>query len=330
MKRNTLVLMALCLLIVPGLVFSAGAKEEKAAKLVIWSAAAEDEAQALVKAFIEKHQGTQVDIIRAGSSELLTRLQAEQPSPSGDILLGIAQEAFDANIDKFVGYKTSNHNEIPDGLKDANDPPRYYGFSMPLQAFIVNTKMLPETKWPRKWIDLTNEKYKGELVMANPALSGSAYAQIYTIHQLYGMPALEKLAKIATFVASSTAVPEAVARGEYAIGVTGEGNIAEQIQKGAPVTAVYPEDGTGARFDATGIIAHGPNPETAKLFMEFVTTEEAYKIINQTRSRRVVLPKIPGPAGLPSLSQIKLIKYDATHAGKIRKELTQKFSDLIR
>ena len=329
MKRKWLLIMTIFLLVIPG-VFGAGAKEQKAGKLVIWSAAAEDEAQALVNAFIAKHPGTQVDIIRAGSSELLTRLQAEQPSPGGDILLGIAQEAFDANIDKFVGYKTSHHNDIPEGLKDASDPPKYYGFSMPLQAFIVNTKMMKEADWPRKWIDLTNEKYKGQIILANPALSGSAYAQIYTIHQLYGMPALEKLAKIATFVASSTAVPESVARGEYAIGVTGEGNIAQHMKKGAPVTAIYPEDGTGARFDATGIIARGPNPETAKLFMEFITSEEAYKIINETRSRRVVHPKFPGPAGLPALSKIKLIKYDATQAGKIRKELTQKFSELIR
>ncbi|HOV37578.1 MAG TPA: extracellular solute-binding protein [Spirochaetales bacterium] len=329
MKKGTIMVLVLLLVSIP-LLFSAGAKEEKGGKLVVWSAAAEDEAEALVKAFKAHHPTVDVEIIRAGSSELLTRLQAEQPSPGGDILLGIAQESFDANMDKFVGYKTSHHGEIPDGLKDANDPPKYYGFSMPLQVFIVNKNMMKEADWPRKWIDLTNEKYKGEIIMANPALSGSAYAQIYTIYQLYGMEALEKLAKIATFVASSTAVPESVARGEYAIGVTGENNVAEQIKKGAPVTAIYPEDGTGARFDATGIIARGPNPETAKLFMEFITSEEAYNIILKTRSRRTVNPKLPGPENLPSLSQIKLIKYDATHAGQIRNELTQKFSEFIR
>lgn len=75
------------------------------------------------------------------------------------------------------------------------------------------------------------------------------------MYKLYGEDALKKMAKNAAFVASSTAVPESIARGEYAIGVTGEANIAKYILEGAPVTYVYPEEGTGARFDASAIIA---------------------------------------------------------------------------
>ncbi len=330
MKRRFFCL-AVLLVLLSSLVCATGSQEAPESKsLVIWSAASEEEADALSAAFKAKNPGIQVEIIRAGSNELLTRLQAEQPNPSGDILLGIAQEAFDAHYDSFVGYKTSHHAEIPDGLKDKGDQPRYYGFSMPLQAFMINTKMLKEADYPRTWKDLTNDKYKGEIILANPALSGSAYSQIYQIYKLYGFDTLAKLAKTAVFVASSTTVPESVARGEYAIGVTGEGNIAEHIKNGSPVIALYPEDGTGARFDATGIIKGGPNLKSAQVFMEFMTSEEAYKIILDTRSRRVVNPKLPGPGPLPSLSKIKLIPYDAVEAGKMRDELTTKFSDLIR
>ncbi|HOV64030.1 MAG TPA: extracellular solute-binding protein [Spirochaetia bacterium] len=330
MKRRILCLVALMVILV-SFVCATGSQEVPAAKkLVIWSAASEEEADALSAAFKAKNPGFQIEIIRAGSNELLTRLQAEQPNPSGDILLGIAQEAFDAHYDSFVGYRTSHHAEIPDGLKDAAEQPRYYGFSMPLQAFMVNTKMLKEADYPRTWKDLTNEKYKGEIILANPALSGSAYSQIYQIYKLYGFETLKKLAQIAVFVASSTTVPESVARGEYAIGVTGEGNIAEHIKNGSPVIAIYPEDGTGARFDATGIIKGGPNLKSAQAFMEFITSEEAYRIILETRSRRVVNPNLPGPGPLPPLSKIKLIPYDAVDAGNIREELTAKFSDLIR
>ena len=60
--------------------------------------------------------------------------------------------------------------------------PHYYGFSMPLQAFIVNTDLLEESEYPRTWEDLIDPRYEGELVMANPALSGSAYAQIFMMN----------------------------------------------------------------------------------------------------------------------------------------------------
>jgi iron(III) transport system substrate-binding protein len=329
MVRKTL-LALLVTMCIAGAAFAAGVQEsEEPTSLTIWSAAAEDEAEALVTAFRKQHPEISVDIIRAGSGELLTRLQAEQPNPGGDILLGIAKEAFDANYKLFRGYVAAHHDAIPAEVRDKAAAPCYYGFSMPLQAFIVNTDLLKESEYPRTWKDLADPKYKGELILANPALSGSAYAQIYMMNGLYGFEFLEKIAKQATFVSSSTAVPESVARGEFAIGVTGEGNIARYINEGAPVTYVYPEDGTGRRFDASGIIAGGPNPRAAELFMDFITSDEAYQIILETRDRRVVHPGFPGPGPLPAISEITFFDYDAEKAAEMRSDLTTRFSDLI-
>lgn len=298
--------------------------------LIIWSAAAEDEAQALVAKFNEKYPEIKVSVIRSGSGELLTRLNAEQPKPQGDILLGIAKESFDGAYDFFRAYKSANHSYISADVRDGAATPKYYGFSMPLQAFMINTKLLKPADYPQSWADLVNPKYKGEIIMANPALSGSAYAQLYMMYKLYGEAFIKKLAKVPTFTASSTAGPESVARGEYAITATGEGNIATYIEKGAPVTFVYPKDGTGARFDATGIIANGPNPKAAELFMDFITSKDAYKIILGTRNRRVVVTDLPGPKFLPALGDIKLIPYNAIEAADMREDLTSKFSDWMK
>lgn len=308
-----------------GAAFAQGSKETKA--LIIWSAAAEDEAQALVAKFNEKYPDIKVSVIRAGSGELLTRLNAEQPKPQGDILLGIAKESFDGAYDMFRAYKAANHGYISADVRDTAAVPKYYGFSMPLQAFMINTKLLKPADYPQTWTDLVNPKYKGEIILANPALSGSAYAQLYMMYKLYGTDFVKKLAKAVTFTASSTVGPESVARGEHAITVTGEGNIAKYIGEGAPVTFVYPKDGTGARFDASGIIANGPNPRSAELFMDFITSKDAYKIILGTRNRRVVVTDLPGPKYLPALGDIKLMPYDAIDAAKIREDLCGKFSD---
>ncbi|RLC37981.1 MAG: ABC transporter substrate-binding protein, partial [Candidatus Nealsonbacteria bacterium] len=109
-----------------------------------------------------------------------------------------------------------------------------------------------------------------------------------------------------------------------------EYNIAKHIDAGAPVIAIYPEEGTGARFDATGIIKNGPNLENAKLFMDFVTTKEAYEIVLNTKSRRTVHPEVPAPGALPPLNEIPLMKYDAVKAAEMREELSLKVSDLIQ
>lgn len=324
--RKPFVVLAITLLT---LVLVGGAALAQTGSLAIWSAASEEEAQALVAEFKKLYPGIAVDLIRAGSGELLTRMQAEAPRPGGDIILGIAKESLDAVYDLLEPYKAANHDEIPENLRDSADVPRYYGYSMPLQAFMVNTDLLAPEDYPKTWKDLVDPKYKGEIILANPALSGSAYAQLFMMYELYGFDFCVEVGKNAIFTASSTMVPEAVARGEYAIGVTGEGNIALAINDGAPVIAIYPEDGTGARFDGSGILKGGPNPENAKLFMDFLTSLDAYRIIVETRQRRVVHPDAPGPGPLPPLSEVVLIDYDDAKAAEIREDLTMRFSDAV-
>lgn len=297
--------------------------------LVIWSATSAELTQALADAFTQHYPGIHVDIITAGSGELITRLRAEQPNPSGDILLGIAQEAFEGNYDLFTAYKVQD-DQIPALLKDTKPEPKYYGMSMPIQAFIINTELLKPWEYPRCWKDLALDTYKGKIVMANPSMSGSAYSQVFQMYELYGFDFLKVVVPNVTFVTSSKMVPEAVARGEYAIGVTGDYNVARKIAEGAPVIVVYPCEGTGARFDASGIIKNGPNLDNAKLFMDWVVTKEALEIVFKTRSRRTVNPEVPTPAGLPPLNKVPLIPYDSVKAAQIRADLTMRVVDLIK
>lgn len=325
LKRIATLLVVLSLVVLA----SAGALAQSG-RLVVWSATTAELTEALIAGFNKHYPNIRVEMITAGSGQLITRLNAEQPRPSGDVLIGIAKETFDGNYDLFEPYRTANHDEVPSNLRDKAEVPRYYGFSMPLQAIIVNTQVLAEADYPTSWHDLADPKYKGRLVLANPALSGSAYSQIYQMYELYGFEFLRQLAPNAVFTASSNFVPEAVARGEFAVGVTGESNIADLIASGAPVKAIYPREGTGARFDASGIIKNGPNPENARLFMDFMTSKEAYEIIYQVDARRTVHPQVPAPGALPPLTEIPLVDYDAEKAAAIREALTMAFVDLIQ
>lgn len=325
LKRIGTALVVLSLL----LFASAGAFAQQG-RLVVWSATSAELTEALIAAFSKHYPNIRVEMITAGSGQLITRLNAEQPRPSGDVLIGISKETFDGNYNLFEPYRTANHDQVPANLRDKAEVPRYYGFSMPLQAIIVNTQVLSEADYPTSWYDLADPKYKGRLVLANPALSGSAYSQIYQMYDLYGFDFLRRLAPNAVFTASSNFVPEAVARGEYAVGVTGESNIADLIAKGAPVKAIYPKEGTGARFDASGIIKNGPNPQNARLFMDFMTSKEAYEIIYRVDDRRTVHPEVPAPGALPPLTEIPLVDYDAEKAATMREALTMAFVDMIQ
>ncbi len=323
MKNYVIGLLAFFLLISGSLV------TVKADDLVIYNAGTVDMGEDLVRAFKAKHRGINVEVIRAGSGEIITRVKAEAKRPQGDIILAMAKENMEVVYDLLESYKIKEDRAFPNNVKDTKGN-KYWGFSFNIQAFIINTERVPLSKAPKSWKDLGDTKFRGEVVMANPALSGSAYAQLFQMVGLYGWDHINKVRKVTTFVPKSTLVFTFVGRGEFGIGVTGEGNVFTEKSKGNPVEAVYPSEGTGLRFDASGIIKGGPNLKSAKIFMDWITTKEALSIVSRApHFRRMARPDVPPPPGLKPTSQIKFFEYDAVKAKNSRNDYLKKFGEIF-
>jgi iron(III) transport system substrate-binding protein len=298
-------------------------------KLVIYNAGTPEMGEDLARAFRVQHRDIDVELIRLGSGEIITRVQAEARRPQGDIILAMAKENMDVVYDLLESYRVREANAFPNDVKDAKGN-KYFGFSFNIQTFIINTDRVPLSEAPKSWKDLGDSKWKGEVVMANPALSGSAYAQLFQIVGLYGWDQVNAVRRVTTFVPSSTLVFTFVGRGEFAIGVTGEGNVFTEKAQGNPVEAVYPSEGTGLRFDASGIIKGGPNPGNARIFMDWVTTKDAMTIVSQApHFRRMTRPDVPPPPGLKPTGEIKFFEYDAVKAGDSRDEYLEKFGEIF-
>ncbi len=245
--------------------------------LVIYNAGSSELIEATIDAFNEAHPEVNVTAVSAGVGQHTTRIEAEAGNPGGDVFFGASVESFEAILEYFEPYQASHHDEYDPVFVQSEM--RYYGYSQPLQAFVVNTNLLEEGDRPTSWADLADPRFEGMIIMANPSLSGSAYAQLAQMLQLYDWDLVEGVVANTTFVSSSQLVFENVARGEIEIGITGEANVAQLISDGWPVAAVYPSEGTGLRFDAMGIIAGGPNPEAARIFMDWATGLENHEIV---------------------------------------------------
>ena len=182
--------------------------------LVIYNAASPEMGEDLIKAFNGKYPDIKVEIIRAGSGELLTRTKAEASRPQGDIIMAIAKENLEIIRDLLQPYKVREDAAFPDNVKDTKEN-KYYGFSFNIQAFIINTDVVPLEKAPKCWKDLGEEKWGGKIVLANPALSGSAYAQLFQMVQLYGWDYINAVRKVSTFVPTSSLVYTFVDGGNF-------------------------------------------------------------------------------------------------------------------
>ena len=326
MKPQTLIGFMLAIVMVAGLAWVPTTLA--AGKVVIYNADTVEFGEAFAKAFNAHYPDIKVEIISAGVGQLFTRVKAEAARPLGDIMLAASSESFMQMADLFQPYASKLDADFSGNLKDRER--RFYGYSMPLQVLIINTTLITPAELPRSWKDLGDPKWKGKIIMANPALSGSAYAQLAQMVQLHGWPLVQQVVKNATITSSSKLAYQGVGTGEFAIGLTGEENVFKLKEEGRPVEAVHPAEGTGLRFDAVGIIKGGPNPDNAKLLLDFLNFKEAHAIAaGKPFFRRSVRKDVAPPPGLKPTGEIKFFDYDVERAAREKTANLKKFDEVM-
>lgn len=281
---------------------------------------------ALIDAFKAQHPDVDVQSISGGVGELMTRINAEVARPQGDVIICASTESVLAQPELFDSYESP---EKPNFSKEAIvGDDIAYGCSLALQAFIVNANLLDDAAMPKSWADLADPRFAGQLVMANPSASGSAYAQLAQMVQLYGWDYVTKMMDNTSIVTASEAVFTDVARGEKSVGISNESNIQRMIAEGNPVKIVYPSDGTAFRYDASAIIHGGPNPENARLFLDFLNSKAGHEILTQFK-RRSVRADVEAPEGLLATSEIVTFAYDVPTASSQHDAYLQKWEEIF-
>ena len=107
---------------------------------------------------------------------------------------------------------------------------------------------------PTSWKDLTNPIYKGQVVMPNPASSGTGYLDVVSWLQLWGddggkgggwkfMDALHE--NIGQYTHSGSKPCTMASAGEYVAGISFEYRAHINKAKGAPIDLVFPKEGLG-------------------------------------------------------------------------------------
>ncbi len=316
----------LAVMLAAGLVSSVALAE---GTITVYTAAPQNFVDALVPMF-EEQSGTKVEIIKAGSGELLNRLTAESARPIADVLWSVDGTVIDFNVDLFEAY-TSVHADMiaPDLVKSDMWSP----FTAVVMAFIVNEGKLDGLAVPTSWADLAKPEYDDMISSARADKSGSAFIQFATVLQAFGSEeAGWEVYKgmLGNFVLSdsSGAVPRFVNDGELPIGITLEDAALRYKQGGGPVTIVYPSEGTALAPDAMAIVAGGPNPEEGKAFIDFILTKEAQEIVAGL-GRRPVRSDVASNELLVPLTEIKAVDYDFQWAANNRAVLVEAWGEVV-
>jgi iron(III) transport system substrate-binding protein len=271
--------------------------------------------------------GVKVNMTAKGSGEALAQLNAEKANPKTDIWFGGTGDPHlqAAEQGLTLEYKSEQLAQLhPWAQKQAADSKyRTVGVYLGPLGFGFNKEMLAKKKAaePRSWADLLKPEFKGEVQMANPASSGTAYTMIATLVQLMGEEkAFEYMKKlhpnISAYTRSGTAPVKAAARGETTVSVSFVHDVTTEAVNGFPVGSATPSEGTGAEIGSMSIVKGGPNTEAAKKFYEWALTPNAQQF--GLAAKQFQLPsnaRVPKDPRMTDPSKIKLINYDYAKYG---------------
>jgi iron(III) transport system substrate-binding protein len=281
----------------------------------------------VIQTVYAKSSGLKVNLVQKGSGEALAQLIAERANPKTDVWFGGTGDPHlqAAEQDLTLEYKSPALAQLHPWAQAQATQSNYRTvgiYSGPL-GFGYNPELLTKKKLaaPKCWADLLKPEYKGEIQVANPASSGTAYTMIATLVQLMGedkafdyMKSLHK--NISQYTRSGTGPIKNVARGETSVSISFVHDAPGEKMQGFAVEAVTPCEGTGAEIGSLSIMKGARNLDAAKKFYDWALSPGAQQFGAAARqfqlpsnTKTVVDPRVP------DFKKIKFINYDYAKYG---------------
>ena len=312
-------------------------------QLTVYCSVQEEWCRPMMAAF-ERATGIRVAMTRRSSGETMTQIRAEAQNPRGDVWWGGTgdphMQAAQENLT--VEYRSPMLDQLHDwAVSQARQTGfRTIGIYAGALGYSFNTNELNRRRIaaPRCWADLAKPEFRGEVQVADPNTSGTAYTMLATLVQLMGEePAFTFLRalhrNVNQYTRSGAAPARAAATGETLVGITFLHDAVAQRVTGAPVEIVAPCEGTGYEIGSMSIIRGARNMDNARRFFDWALTAEAQAIGAQANAFQLPSNRnAPIPPQAPRFENIRLIDYDFARWGSAeeRTRLLQRWEREVR
>ena len=302
-----------------------GAKKE--GKLMIYGTIV-PQVMTLIQKGFEAQYGIKVEYWRGDATKVIDRVLTEWRAgkPNFDVVIGARGPlALGKPENVFAKYSPPAAANFPAKFKDKDG--QLTAMRITPVGVLYNTELVKSADVPNTFDDLLDGKWQGKISMPDPSRHASTAQFLWNMEQLKGdkwMDFVRGLAKQKPhLVESYSSVPNAIVRGESAVGITYvqyAGQFKGPISF-APIDKVFADPSDAA------LSAKAPNMNAGKLFIEYLCSAEGQKKVAET-GEFVLAPGIyPNIKGADKIMSSLLLMNDASgdQLAKMQSEFRQLF-----
>ena len=272
--------------------------------LLVYSPHGKEMLQAYEDAFEAENPTVDVQWIDLGSQEAYDRVRVERQNPQASVWWGAPQTLFAQAAEEGLlqPFEPSWAAAVPADAKDGAG--RWYGTYLTPEGVLFNTAALDSADVPATWDGLLDDQWNDRLLIRSPLASGTM--RTIWAAMILRQPTVEDgyrwLARLDRntkgYAADPTQLYLRIARGEADLTLWNLPDTYLQAQS-YPFAFAAPDDGVPVLVDGIAIPEGAPQPDLARAFVEFVTTEEALRYQAEAFHRIPARTDID-PAGLPT------------------------------
>jgi iron(III) transport system substrate-binding protein len=322
-----------------GAALLAGPALAQKTQLLVYTALETDQLKAYQEGFNKVYPNIDLRWVRDSTGVVTAKLLAEKANPQADVVMGVAASSL-AVLDKqgmLEPYAPLNLDAIMSQYRDKKKVPAWWGMDVWGATVCFNTveaqkKGIPK---PETWKDLTKPIYKGQIVMPNPASSGTGFFDVTAWLSLWGddggkgggwkyMDALHE--NVAQYTHSGSKPCNMAAAGEYIAGISFEYRGNTNKAKGAPIDLVFPKEGLGWDLEAFAIMKGTKKLDAAKKLADWASSKDAMLLYGKNFAI-TAQPGVASPlANVPKDYEARLVKMDFSWAADNRERILEEWT----
>ena len=193
----------------------------------------------------------------------------------------------------------------------------WIGFAARARVLIVNTSIVAEDEYPDSVSDLANPKWKQRCGIAKPFFGTSAThaAVLFDQDPEAAAKFYEQVANNASIEGGNKQVAIKVARGELAFGLTDTDDAIIELEKGNPVSIIYPDQNDNAKGtllipNTLCVIKNGKNGDHARKLVDYLLQPGIEKSLRDGDSAQIPLNRNVEQKSRILKSKLKTMKVD--------------------